>query len=140
MQHQSMLLVVPNLSIPKFVLMPKPLVLQNAGAASSVVGTIINKLAAISSYHSFSQVDLSAEPELERKFILAGEPAAEVHRIFTTDLLWKLEHLVDVTLAGGKQSLLYTPQKLKSKDTVSELASRTSNAMSTFRILLDSFR
>ncbi len=141
MHHQAMLLVVPDLNLPKFVLLPKPVAFQNA-SASSVVGSLVNKLASFSSFHSFSSVDLSAEPELDRKFILAGEPADEVNRIFTSDLLWKLEHLADASLAGGKQSLLFTPQKQlsSSKDSSSELAARTSTAFSTFRILLDALR
>lgn len=139
--HQALLLLVPDLNLPKFILMPKPQAFQNVGSAS-VVGSIVNKLARLSSNPSFSQVDLSAEPELERKIILSGEPVEEVNRIFTTDLLWKLEHLSDATLAGGKQSLLFTPQKLlsSSKDPSSELAVRTSTAFSTFRIILDSLR
>lgn len=141
MQHQAMLLIVPDLDLPKFFLMPKPLAFQNS-SAPGIVGSIVNKLVTLSSNSNFSPVDLSAEPELDRKFFLVGEPVEEVNRIFTSEVLWKFEHLSDVTLAGGKQSLLYTPQKLKasSKDSTSELASRTSTAMSTFRILLDTIK
>jgi hypothetical protein len=138
-QRQAFMLVTPYLTLPKFILMAKPHILQTADETKSILVGIVNKLFTLSMHHTFSMVDLSASPETNHKFVLAGEPPDQVANLFSPDVLNRFLHLENVSLAGGNHTLLYIHQQTYSSHSehISSLSERMMQAESTLNQLLD---
>lgn len=138
-QRQAFMLVTPYLTLPKFILMAKPHILQTADETKSILVGIVNKLFTLSMHHTFSMVNFSAFPEMNHKFVLAGEPPDQVANLFSPDVLKRFLHLDNVSLAGGNHTLLYIHQQtyISHSEHITSLSERMMQAESTLNQMLD---
>lgn len=134
LHKQSVLLVVPGINLPTFVISVR---VQIPGAPGMLMN-FANKMMTWSMQHTLPAVEFPEYPEYNQKFNTFTNDPDRLRNILDGSTLGRLAMQKDLFLAGGKGSLVYAPNLNQRNDDRNndELINRINSALSIMRIFL----
>lgn len=130
-QNRALALVIPGKQFPRFVISARL-------KATGMLAQLADKLIAWAFGHDLKIVDFQDEPDLNEHFLVAGDDESKVHDMFNSSIFQRLKGLDGLFLAGGGDTLEYSPQfeKYSGKKDVNYLSHKINTALDVMRLFI----
>ncbi len=137
-QDRSLMLIVEEMNLPKFMISAKNPILTN----SPMMPILTKALSFLSDRQGLQPVTFTEYPEYDHKVLAASDNPSFLQEKLDGNTLGRLAMYDDLFLGGGKSSLVYTPLKTVNvqKPEPANLSNRINKALSIMRIFLDCVR
>jgi hypothetical protein len=131
-QDRALALVVTGKQFPRFVISTR---LSMPG----MLAQFANKVISWAVGYQMTIFDFPEEPDFNEHFVVAGEDELEVRNLLNSSILHRIKGHEWIFLAGGGDTLEYSPQfeKYTGKKDINYLSTRINSALDVMRLFIE---
>ncbi len=131
-QNRALALVVTGRQYPRFVISAR---LSMPG----MLAQLANKVISWAVGYQMTIFDFPEEPDFNEHFVVAGEDELAVRNLLNSSILHRIKGYDGIFLAGGGDTLEYSPQfeKYTGKKDINYLSTRINSALDVMRLFIE---
>ncbi len=131
-QSLALALVTTERLFPRFVI-------SSRLAMPGMLAQLANKVLSWSVGFQMTVVDFPEEPDFNEHFVVAGNDELEVRNLLNSSILHRIKGYKGILLAGGGDTLEYSPQfeKNAGKKDINYLSTRINSALDVMRLFIE---
>ncbi len=131
-QDRALALVVTGRQYPRFVISAR---LSMPG----MLAQLANKVISWAVGYQMTIFDFPEEPDFNEHFVVAGEDELEVRNLLNSSILHRIKGHEGIFLAGGGDTLEYSPQfeKFTGKKDINYLSTRINSGLDVMRLFVE---